>query len=223
MSLVINAPLDTCNEWCVELWCKFHSRYADKLVVGVDNFEKQDLSEETYSILKKYDVDFFDIGFKWYEGKVWKLLLNRVLEYKPDWIGVIAVDSIFEDKFFEQKDDLFSNKSNVWYSFPIYHFWGGFEYYRVDSMWSVSTDMGISCFYRPCFKEYSFADKEMHSMHIPGEIMATKETRSQIRLKHYGFAKTGLEDYKEKCRARGTSYGDENMNFGEVEVKKWIE
>lgn len=223
MKIVLGSPLDHCNEWYFESWCKFHSRYCDKLVIFFDN-NKQQPSWHTLAIAELFDVSFNYIHEPFYETRVWKKVLEKCLSYEPDWVGLLAVDSIFTKNFFQLKDKMF-NESVAWYGFPIYHFWESEEYIRVDGVFGSSNGMHMKVFLKSDNKDinfYKYEDKEMHGNHFPINIEEKDgKNLDHIKLKHMGYVKK--DAWNERCLARGISYGDINQSLGVLKLEKWSE
>jgi len=223
MKIVLGSPLDYCNEFYFERWCKYHSQYCDKLVIYYDDFKRKPLYE-TLEIALKYNVDFNYIGEEFYETKVWRAIVEKCLTYNPDWIGVLAVDSIFNDKFLLKKDEMFNVDTN-WYGFPIYNFWESETHYRVDGVWGAGRTICLHTFFKVRPEDatsYSFGDRKIHGSHFPDDIKLKPGIwEKTILVKHMGYVKK--DAWKERCVARGLAYGDTNTIFAEPDLLLWEE
>jgi len=232
MHIVLGSPLDYCNEWYFEEYCKFHLQYCKKLIIFYDDFKRKPL-QETLEIASKYNVDFNYIGEEFYETRVWKKVLEKCLTYKSDWVGLLAVDSILSDKFLNSTNELF-NSDAQWYGFPIFNFWEDYSHYRIDGVWGAGRNVCLHTFLKVTslnIDEYSFGDKKIHGSHFPDNLKSKNgcwikynpivSDRESIIIKHMGYVKK--DAWKERCIARGNDYGRIDEQFGDVVLQKWEE
>lgn len=109
----------------------------------------------------------------------------------PDWILNLDADEIFEERFASEVKNLVRNESVDVYCFPLYDFWDE-EHYRDDPYWfGHHSSFAFLVRYRPGL-EYSWKDKAQHCGRFPVMRGDVRYARSDLRLKHYGWAK--LED-----------------------------
>jgi hypothetical protein len=102
---------------------------------------------------------------------------------------VLDADQIFEHKFKDEVPALLSNANVDVYTFRLYDFWDE-NHYRDDGYWCAhNTYRAFLVRYRPG-SSYSFRQKDQHCGHFPMEIShSPHQERSELRLKHYGWAK----------------------------------
>jgi hypothetical protein len=202
MKIVASALIDKPNEWFLEKWCEFHSKYCERLILKVDNLNKEDLEPSTYDMLKKYPVDVSPLGFEWHEGKARTELLKATLLHDPDWICVCDSDEIFSDNFLLELDSLFNDTSVFWYSFPFFNFWKDLKHIRIDGAWGFH--MRVLKIFRNT-GNHNFTDKEYHVLPYPEGINALNgKYLEHIKLKNCGWgAENSVEN---KSSKRGAHY-----------------
>lgn len=113
---------------------------------------------------------------------------NLTMKSKADWALILDADEIFEDNFKDYVQGLINNRDYDAYSFRVYDFWSENEY-REDALW------GAHKFYR-CFLvrgqenfKYEWRESAQHCGRVPYNIYQLPNAISNLRLKHYGWAK----------------------------------
>jgi hypothetical protein len=206
MNVVVVSPIDYPNEFFLPHWCRFHSKYASRLVLFVDSFGKQDLTKETYALLNDYNVDVYPIKYEWHEAKVMRDCLNEASK-DADWICICNADEVFSNNFLDISKELFEDTNYSWYSFGLRHLWQDFEHYRNDGLWGASATMKVTKLFRPCDK-YEFSDKKYHVEHCPSNISALKgRVVDNVIVKNCGYIDSGQIDLRIASRGE-ECYGD---------------
>lgn len=117
-----------------------------------------------------------------------KLQFEETIKTNPDWILVLDADEIFENAFKDQIKELITNDAIDAYYFRLYDFWDE-EHYRDDQYWSAHN------YYRPFLirykpsMHYDWKETAQHCGRFPSTIMHFAYGLSNLRLKHYGWAK----------------------------------
>ena len=145
------------------------------------------------------------------------------LKLSPEWILIIDADELFEDIITEKIDDLLQTDKDAIY-FRKYDLWNE-EEYRDDHLWYAHR------VYRPFIvrnkknSDFTFRNTAQHCGSFPIETTHYSYELSDIRLKHYGWAREADRKFKYDRYARldpGGKFGilaqyesilDENPNL----------
>lgn len=121
---------------------------------------------------------------------------EETIKTNPDWILCLDADEIFEDKFQHEVKSLVQKNDVDVYLFRLYDFWNATSY-REDTYWKAHF------YYRPFLVRYkpevhyTFKKWAQHCGRFPQEFHSSpKAVLSELRLKHYGWAK--IEDRQNK-------------------------
>lgn len=121
------------------------------------------------------------------ESKLRQLLWEMTVEFDPAWILAIDADEVFESRICRELPLITRQEHYDLFYFPVYHFWGSLDYYRVDGLWDpLFSKMGCLYRYR---KEltYHWSDRKLHCSRFPLEAKAQPATLSSVRLLHLGY------------------------------------
>ncbi len=106
----------------------------------------------------------------------------------PDWILFLDADEIFENKFKDQVKDMMKNIDVDGYIFRLYDFWDE-ENYRNDKLWYAHYTYRLFMIrYQKNFR-YIFTETAQHCGRMPANCMNLAYDKSELKLKHYGWAK----------------------------------
>lgn len=106
----------------------------------------------------------------------------------PDWIIFLDADEIFEDKFKDQVRDMMKNITVDGYIFRLYDFWDE-NNYRNDKLWCAHYTYRLFMIrYQKNFR-YQFTETAQHCGRMPANCMELPYALSQLKLKHYGWAR----------------------------------
>ncbi|NGX34270.1 MAG: hypothetical protein K1060chlam1_00621 [Candidatus Anoxychlamydiales bacterium] len=113
---------------------------------------------------------------------------EETIKTNPEWILNLDADEVFEDKFKDQVKYLINSKDTDLYSFRLYDFWNE-THYRDDQYWQGHNNyFPLLIKYNPKTKYY-FKKKAQHCGRFPNKTFQIKETRSKLRVKHFGWSK----------------------------------
>lgn len=113
---------------------------------------------------------------------------EETVKTNPEWIIFLDADQIFESKFKDEIKELVKDTSVDVYYFRLYDFWDR-EHYREDMYWSGHH------IYRPILVRYKpdmeckWKESAQHCGSFPYTVLNLPGKCSELRLKHYGWAK----------------------------------
>lgn len=122
------------------------------------------------------------------EWKIRKLQWQETIASDPDWILFLDADEIFEDNAKTALREMITDKNCDLYLFRLYDMWDE-EHYREDALWSAHK------IYRPFMLRYqknfnyAFSQARQHCGRMPSNVFELNQQLSNLRLKHYGWAK----------------------------------
>ncbi|NGX34272.1 MAG: hypothetical protein K1060chlam1_00623 [Candidatus Anoxychlamydiales bacterium] len=199
--------------------------------VIIDDASTDDSAEICLDILKGIPLHLIinsKIKFS-HEVNLRKQQWEETIKTNPDWIINLDADEVFEDNFKDKIHDIINSKDFDAIAFRIYDFWDE-NHYRDDQYWLGSHYYYIQLIrYIPDI-EYYWLEKPQHCGRFPQNIHQFKKHLSDLRMKHYGWAKyeDRLEkyqryqkydpDFKYGWKEQYESILDENPN-----LIKWIE
>lgn len=203
--------------------------YIDEAVI-IDDASTDDTMQICKDILgdKLHSVHNKESKFS-NEVELRKQQWNECVNTNPNWILFLDADQIPEKKFGQEVKNLM-NKQNVFaYYFRLYDFWDE-EHYRDDQYWSAHNT------YRPFLVKYKkdvnylWRETRQHCGSMPYNVSEFPAERSDLRIKHFGWAdlKARVSKYKRyqkldpNCefgwKEQYESILDENPN-----LTKWVE
>lgn len=122
------------------------------------------------------------------EYKLRRQQWDETIKTDPDWILSLDADEIFEDRIITQIKELTKNKHVDAYLFRLYDMWNE-NYYREDMYWNAHKRYTTFLIrYQPRFK-YRFTKTNQHCGRFPNNINNLPSAKSEIRLKHFGWAR----------------------------------
>ena len=113
---------------------------------------------------------------------------DETIKTDPNWIVFLDADEIFENKFKDSIKILIKSKEidSLW--FRLYDFWDE-NHYRDDKYWCAHNYYKpFMVRYQPNFK-YEWKETAQHCGRMPMNINLLNQGRSDLRLKHLGWAK----------------------------------
>lgn len=148
---------------------------GDKLTTLITNKESQ-FSNETN--LRKQ---------QWFE----------TLGSNPDWMLFLDADEIFEDRAKDVMPELIHNRDMDAYIFRLYDFWSE-THYRQDELWCAHHTFRPFLIRYQRNYQYQFTETAQHCGRMPNNVLGLPFSRSDLRLKHYGWAteEDRLKKYK---------------------------
>lgn len=113
---------------------------------------------------------------------------EETVKTAPDWILFLDADQIFEKKFKQQVKSLIQAQDVDVYCFRLYDFWDE-SHYREDAYWRAHLcTRPFLIRYKPGI-EYKWKETPQHCGSFPLTIFEFRMKNSELRLKHYGWAK----------------------------------
>ena len=210
--------LDRLNEWFMDMWLEHYKKYNAHIVCLVES-----CSKEVYEKLLNSKVEVHFWGNYWGGANTRNHIIDIVRKkYNPEWIMLTHADEIFEDKMFSEIDNLMGDPTNVWYRFPIYHFWECFTHYRNDGAWKGGMMDVMRLWKNNVLPRYVFGGKGQvhHVQSAPNDIGNFPGKRLDIRVKHFSNANKGA--WQAKCFVRGKNWAIYNEPK-ELELVEWKE
>lgn len=114
----------------------------------------------------------------------WELALSR----RPDWILVLDADQIFEDRMATQIRSLVDQDHADLVTFRLYDFWDE-RHFREDGLWCAHTGHKAHLVRPVPGISHAWVETDQHCGHFPTGINDLAVIHSDIRLKHYGWAR----------------------------------
>jgi len=187
------------------------SLWVDEIVI-LDNGSTDktvQLCESFPKVIKPVLID----ASPWYDSKMKSKLLNELMVPRHfDWAVIIDADEIFENRIIEEIGNLINQDYYVWFSFPYYHFWMSMDYYRCDGFWSPGlANQGM--LFKNISDWYWFPDRVWHCPRIPPSIETLPGIRSDIRVKHFGYARKEDLETKLKMYYSWVAKGDDGKIY----------
>lgn len=166
-----------------------HKHYIDEAVI-IDDGSTDDSVEICKEILKGIPLKIIINDKSEFSNEVIlrKKQWEETIKTNPDWILNLDADEIFEDKFRFEIQDLIENQDVQVYYFRLYDFWNETSY-RDDKYWCAHY------YYRPFLVRYNknfvytWHEVPQHCGRFPKNILELPGKCSELRLKHYGWAK----------------------------------
>lgn len=121
----------------------------------------------------------------------WELTLRA----EPDWILFLDADEMFEDRIRDAIRPMIDQTTLDVICFRLYDMWD-MEHYREDEYWRAHLIYRPFLIrYRPDFP-YRWKETAQHCGRMPVNVLELPSATSQIRLKHYGWAKPSDREAK---------------------------
>ncbi|MGL4736199.1 MAG: glycosyltransferase family 2 protein [Cellulosilyticaceae bacterium] len=143
---------------------------------------KEVLGDKLTTLIVNKESKFAD------ERRLRKQQWNATIATNPDWIIFLDADEIFEDRAKEVIRELIRSRDVDIYNFRLYDFWSE-THYRQDDLWCAHhTFRPFMMRYQPNY-QYQFTETAQHCGRMPSNISGLLGTTSDLRLKHYGWAR----------------------------------
>jgi len=131
------------------------------------------------------------------EVELRKQLWDLTLSTQPDWILCLDADEIFEERIKTEIDKLINQPHYDVIGFRLFDFWNE-KQYREDQYWNAHLRYWpLMVRYQPFF-EYKWKETPQHCGRFPFNITELPSGKSEVRIKHMGWAKPEdrLKKYK---------------------------
>ncbi|OME94851.1 MULTISPECIES: glycosyltransferase [Paenibacillus] len=167
-----------------------HRKYIDEAVI-IDDASVDNTVDVCLDTLQGIPVRIVrnDISKFNNEVDLRKQQWEETLKTEPDWILNLDADEIFESRFSEEIHLLLKQSEVDVVCFRLYDFWNQ-THYREDHLWrSHFTYRPFLIRYRHDFV-YNWKETPQHCGRFPENIFELPHQLSDLRLKHYGWAKS---------------------------------
>ncbi len=121
---------------------------------------------------------------------------TETLSVNPDWILSLDADEIFEERAATEMKKLAADPNADSLFFRLYDMWDE-EHYRSDQYWCAHLHFRPFMIRNRPGMRFKWNEMAQHCGRFPA-LEVSKAKRSELRLKHYGWAKR--EDREEKAR-----------------------
>lgn len=204
--------------------------YIDEAVF-IDDASTDNTVQVIYEVLQGIPVHIIHNPVSKFSNEITlrKQQWQETIKTNPDWILNIDADQVFEKAMrTEIKKLTEQNAVDVWL-FRLYDFWD-MDHYRDDMYWGAhNTYRSFLMRYKKDFN-YVWKETPQHCGHFPMNILSLPNARSEMRLKHFGWAneQDRLAKYKRYQQLDpGAKYGwaaqYESILDKNPHVVKWIE
>lgn len=166
-----------------------HRQYIDDAVI-IDDGSTDDTADVCLQALEGIPVKLIRNAFSRFSNEVMlrQQQWEETLAVNPEWILNLDADEWFEQSFVQELDTLLQNRATNVFCFRLYDFWS-IHSYRSDAIWRAHESYRPFLLrYDPTF-DYKWKNTPQHCGRFPVNILELPHQLSDIRLKHYGWAK----------------------------------
>lgn len=166
-----------------------HRQYIDDAVI-IDDGSTDDTADVCLQALEGIPVKLIRNEFSRFSNEVTlrQQQWEETLTVNPEWILNLDADEWFEQSFVQELDTLLQNRTTNVFCFRLYDFWS-LHSYRSDAIWRAHESYRPFLLrYDPTF-DYKWKNTPQHCGRFPANILELPHQLSDIRLKHYGWAK----------------------------------
>jgi len=121
-----------------------------------------------------------------HEGLDRNVVLALAKDTEPDWLLMMDIDELFEDRVRAALPDLLGQEEYAVWGFRMLHFWRGKEHFRVDGKWGEETRGHI---HPRLFRNQPglyYPPQPIHGAHILG--VEGRAALAEVFICHYGYA-----------------------------------
>ncbi|MBJ9993539.1 glycosyltransferase [Paenibacillus sp. S28] len=175
-----------------------HRKYIDEAVI-IDDGSEDNTVDICLDTLQGIPVRIVrnDISKFNNEVNLRKQQWEETIKAEPEWVLNLDADEIFESRFSGEVHAMLQQREVDVFCFRLYDFWNQ-SHYREDHLWrSHFTYRPFLIRYRPDFV-YHWRETPQHCGRFPENIFELPHRLSDLRLKHFGWARSEyrLEKYQ---------------------------
>jgi glycosyltransferase involved in cell wall biosynthesis len=171
-----------------ELWAEeclaSLSRFVDAIVVLDDGSTDRtgDICRSSPKVAHciRWEKSFFQ------EGLDRNLVLALAKDTDPDWILMMDIDEVFEDRIVDAIGPMLQQEDCAVWGFRMLHFWRGRTHFRMDASWGHETRHHI---HPRLFRNQPglhYPTQTIHGAHVLG--LEGRAVLSDVIIKHYGYS-----------------------------------
>jgi len=120
-----------------------------------------------------------------HEGLDRNAVLAMAKDTRPDWILILDIDEVFEERAREVLPQLVADPDVAIWGFHMYHFWRGRTHYRVDGKWGEDTFQRVHLRLLRNQPGIYFPVQQSHGTVIMG--VEGRMAQSDLRVRHLGY------------------------------------
>jgi hypothetical protein len=131
--------------------------------------------------LVRWEKSFF------HEGIDRNVVLALVKDTEPDWILMMDIDELFEDRIAGGIQSMMQVPEVVAWGFLMLHFWDGKTHFRIDGPWGHETRHHV---HPRLFRNQPglhYPTQTIHGAHVLG-LTGGEMALSDVLIKHYGYS-----------------------------------
>lgn len=175
------------------------SSFVDEIVV-VDDAS----TDQSVMLCKKYPKVRHMVELKTslfhQEWKLRKILWEAAVSTEPDWLLSVDADELYETKAQNEIHRLINQEDYDWLGFRLFDFWGCMTHYREDEHWNIHKRHTMTAVrYMPCY-HYFYPEWNHHVPRLPSTCGLLPGLRTELRVKHLGWACSEEERYRKYAR-----------------------
>jgi glycosyltransferase involved in cell wall biosynthesis len=195
MKLTAGIRVKNGEPWAEECLASL-SRFVDAIVIlddgSTDNTVQICRSFGKVQHLLRWPKSFF------HEGIDRNVVLAMAKDTEPDWIVIVDIDEVFEDRIVDVIDGMMSQDQYVAWGFRMLHFWRGKSHFRMDGTWGNETRHHIHPRLFRNQPAIHFPPQPIHGAHILG--LEGRAALADVFIRHYGYS------YPDKVREKYQLY-----------------
>ncbi|MBD2847633.1 glycosyltransferase family 2 protein [Paenibacillus sp. IB182496] len=173
-----------------------HRRYVDQAVIIDDGSSDETarlcmeaLGEVPVTLIRNTNSRFAD------EVRLRQQQWQATVRAGPGWMLNLDADEWFEDRFADEIRAMLLRDDVDLYCFRLYDMWSE-THYREDACWQAHRSYRPFLLrHRPAF-DYRWKETAQHCGRFPDNIFELPHALSELRLKHYGWARAADREAK---------------------------
>ncbi|MEN6344190.1 MAG: glycosyltransferase [Armatimonadia bacterium] len=160
------------------------SRFVDAIVVLDDGS-----TDRTSDICRACDKVVHCIRWQksfFHEGLDRNMVLALAQDTRPDWVLMMDIDEVFEDRIVDSIDMMMHQDEFVVWGFRMLHFWRGKTHFRLDANWGDETHHHVHPRLFRSQLGLHYPLQTIHGAHVLG--LRGQAALSKVLIRHYGYS-----------------------------------